>query len=956
MKPKLSSEEKVELIHNLNIKIGSDINNLEDAYEVEQELQRKKKQLENCIAHFSSIVNLSQTSQLSPIKGNDHVSAKHSATIRKAEANINQITDIKNKSVKLTAKIDQFLSKTESFREELDKRFSTISKLEGVLLYFKSFEKIDDLSRQMKQCRDNEQLIQLYGELKGMCSQHTQGHQAAYIKEYKHYWHNILKENFSKHYEDILKALKWPITSASESSPPSKDVLMKFSNLTRYLFIIQEPEDQIPNSNLEDLSSGSHTSLPVRIMLRPLKKRFQFHFTGTRQTARIDRPEWFLTQTLTWIKDHRKFVNDHVQPVADKLELSHINAVDEFNNGLISFAAERLHTVLGLYISQGSKGEIVDVDAAFAHAVDETLGFHRELQSLTGYPLNMALHVLTKAEHFVRWIAVEKKYALAKMDEALESEQWCEPVAAGVSVAVGAALWVPRCADWFIALLKTIEDRYSMLPQPGHRLQFVELQLELIEEWRVRLTQLLGAALHELRAESLLAGGPQPLAAVLNAAHYTRTVLLQWAHSLHYLQLHFYRRQFEHFTQQQHKDDEVIPEDTTVEEECEENLNKSAAAENIYQAMSINELEFKAKMLALNEMSRQNSVENEPSLSLETSQKLANLSATDALACDADQLEESGVFGEAPSLLAHLRDAGLSALSDHILLEFKATIREYKKLKWHAMLMVEEMGLSVSGALCGPLSALCARLAAAALCLAPPLAARLRAHLAARLDHLMLQVHHLPLHKHALCLAPPLAARLRAHLAARLDHLMLQVHHLPLHKHALCLAPPLAARLRAHLAARLDHLMLQVHHLPLHKHALCLAPPLAARLRAHLAARLDHLMLQEMVLETWFNTGGTLQFTHDVKRNILPAFAPHNKSVAQLNLLPKLLEACKLLNMDYEEARRLRSLLVKQPAEAKQTVDSCGITHIEPKDALRILNQRTDLTDTTTPSSVMELF
>ncbi|XP_013168977.1 PREDICTED: RAD50-interacting protein 1 [Papilio xuthus] len=758
MKSKLSFEDKVELIHNLDVKIGSDINNLEDAYEVEQELQRKKKQLENYIAHISGIVNLNQTQQLSPIKGlgTDQVSAKHSATIQKAEANINQITDIKNKSVKLTTKIDQYLSKTESFREELDKRFSTISKLEGVLLYFKSFEKIDDLSRQMKQCRDNEQLIQLYGELKDMCSQQTQGHQAAYIKEYKHYWHNLLKENFTKHYEDILKVLKWPMTSTSESSQPSKDALMKFSNLTRYLFIIQEPEDLIPNSNLEDLSSGSHTSLPVRIMLRPLKKRFQFHFTGTRQTARIDRPEWFLTQTLTWIKDHRKFVNDHVQPVADKLELSHINAVDEFNNGLISFAAERLHTVLGLYISQGSKGEIADVDAAFAHAVDETLGFHRELQSLTGYPLNMALHVLTKAEHFVRWIAVEKKYALAKMDEALESEQWCEPVAAGVSVAVGAALWVPRSADWFIALLKTIEDRYAMLPQPGHRLQFVELQLELIEEWRVRLTQLLGAALHELRAESLLGAGPHPLTAVLNAAHYTRTVLLQWAHSLHYLQLHFYRRQFEHFTQQQHKDDEVTPAETTVEEESEEKLNQSATAEDIYHTMSINELEFKAKMLALNEMSRQNSVANEPSF-------LASATAS-------------------------------------------------------------------------------------------------------------------------------------------------------------------------------------------------LAPPLAARLRAHLAARLDHLMLQEMVLETWFNTGGTMQFTHDVKRNILPAFAPHNKSVAQLILLPKLLEACKLLNMDYEEARRLRSLLVKQPAEAKQISESCGITHIEPKDVLRILNQRTDLTDTATPSSVMELF
>lgn len=67
--------------------------------------------------------------------------------------------------------------------------------------------------------------------------------------------------------------------------------------------------------------------LPVRVLLRPLKKRFAFHFMGSRQTARIDRPEWFLTQTLTWIKDHQNFVQNNVQPVADKLELDNVNAV-----------------------------------------------------------------------------------------------------------------------------------------------------------------------------------------------------------------------------------------------------------------------------------------------------------------------------------------------------------------------------------------------------------------------------------------------------------------------------------------------------------------------------------------------------------------------------------------------------------------------------------------------------
>lgn len=43
----------------------------------------------------------------------------------------------------------------------------------------------------------------------------------------------------------------------------------------------------------------------------------------------------------------------------------------------------------------------------------------------------------------------------------------------------------------------------------------------------------------------------------------------------HYLQLHFYRSQFYNFTQQQHRDEEAISADVTVEEEPEETLEKS---------------------------------------------------------------------------------------------------------------------------------------------------------------------------------------------------------------------------------------------------------------------------------------------------------------------------------------------------------------------------------------------
>ncbi|KAI8420838.1 hypothetical protein MSG28_008037 [Choristoneura fumiferana] len=645
-------------------------------------------------------------------------------------------------------------------------------------------------------------------------------------------------------YEDVLKQLKWPMVTGADNSPLPKDVLVKFYGLTKFLFLIEEPDDEQARMLSGDFSL-ENPCLPVKILLRPLKKRFTFHFTGQRQTARLDRPEWFLTQTLTWIKDHQGFVKSHVQPLADKLNIRHIRAVAEFNAGLISFAAERLHTVLGLYNTQGTKHEnIADTDAAFAHAVDEALGFHRELVLMTGHEANSVLSVLTKAEIFVRWLAVEKKYALAKLDETLDNEQWSEPIAGGNGSAVGTVIWVPRGADWFIALLKTIEDRYAVLPQPGHRLQFLELQLELVEEWRVRLTQIMSAALGALEADSFLAGGARdPLSAVVNAAHYSREVLLQWAHSLHYLQLHYYRRQFQHFTHQQHQEDS---ESLGSDDENDDDKRGKEKSDSEDEALSLKDVEQKAKNLALDELTRRNSAMPELSqfdiMSPTGTRNVPELTSQAA--------EEAGVWAEAPGLLGRLRDAGLKALVDHAFMEFKAAMREYRRQKWHAMLVVEENALCVSGPLCRPLSALCARLATA--------------------------------------------------------------------------------------SARL-------------------APALSVRLRGCLAENVDGYIFEEVVLESWFNTGGTMQFTHDVKRNLVPAFAPPNKSASQINYLPKLLESCKLLNMEYDDARCLRAQVKKPSIAAKETLLNQGIRVIEPPEALRILNQRTDLSDAGA-GSVMDLF
>jgi len=38
-------------------------------------------------------------------------------------------------------------------------------------------------------------------------------------------------------------------------------------------------------------------------------------------------PEWYFTQVLTWIRDHREFLNERIQPELEKAELGHVNAL-----------------------------------------------------------------------------------------------------------------------------------------------------------------------------------------------------------------------------------------------------------------------------------------------------------------------------------------------------------------------------------------------------------------------------------------------------------------------------------------------------------------------------------------------------------------------------------------------------------------------------------------------------
>lgn len=62
----------------------------------------------------------------------------------------------------------------------------------------------------------------------------------------------------------------------------------------------------------------TNINLPITLLIVPFQKRFFFHFTGKKQTNQPDKPEWFLSRILSWIRDYQTFVLDWLGPVYEE--------------------------------------------------------------------------------------------------------------------------------------------------------------------------------------------------------------------------------------------------------------------------------------------------------------------------------------------------------------------------------------------------------------------------------------------------------------------------------------------------------------------------------------------------------------------------------------------------------------------------------------------------------------
>ncbi|KAL3877501.1 hypothetical protein ACJMK2_035200 [Sinanodonta woodiana] len=356
-----------------------------------------------------------------------------------------------------------------------------------------------------------------------------------FAKETTLFWYKILRDKIAREFEDVLKQLNWPLIVTTIKTPPVHNPVEtreKMDHLFKQLLQLQLPnslncDGQITPAGVAHILGLKPPILPLQLMLKSMRKRFRYHFYGKKQTNDLGKPEWYFTQVLSWIRDHRDFLDQRIQPLLNEAGRHSIDAKLEFMRGVVSFVIEKIDSDLP---------ELMYDEHKFSHLVDEALLFDHELHLNYGYPTSYpsSLHVLTEGTAFEKWISVEKKFALEKLDFMMSSSTaWKSQYK---DIADVDEMKVPECGESFMTLMLTITDRYKHLPHPAHKIQFLDLQLELLEDFRIRIVQVMKDVTHSPLGDRYCA--------ILNTTYYISEVLREWSELVFFVQLQYYKTQF----------------------------------------------------------------------------------------------------------------------------------------------------------------------------------------------------------------------------------------------------------------------------------------------------------------------------------------------------------------------------------------------------------------------------
>ncbi|XP_028254144.1 RAD50-interacting protein 1 isoform X2 [Parambassis ranga] len=501
--------------------LGSELKSLKYAEELLKKLQKENTVLEEQVLTVSSSI---------PPKVSEALSAAEEARC--------SLEDLLQKEQHISNILQQHLQEAQPWMDNLSQTCNQIDTIERHLRYLLCLQHIEELSAAVQQCLMTSSVWEAIRALDGMAvldsklSQSGCSHIQGFLQETLFFWHKIIKDRLASDFEKILSQLHWPIISPpAQSLTPTancQDTNSELDLLITQLLALQTSDDLISQKTLASCRGPSLVPpllqdpplcLPIQIMLQPLSRRFKYHFYGNRQTNSLSKPEWYLTQVLMWMGYSSTFMEEKIQPILDRAQ-ANVCAKVELCRGLLYLVQEK--------VAHDASRLLYD-DTLFCHLVEEVLQFEKELRTNQSYPsvLPGLLHLLLEDTILQKWLTVEKKMAVEKMDAMLSAEgAWSSQYK---DISDMDELKAPDCAETFMTLLQVITERYRDLPCPSAQLKFLGLQRDLVDDFRIRLTQV-------MKEESRCPLGIR-YCAILNAVNYISTILGDWGDNVFFLQL-----------------------------------------------------------------------------------------------------------------------------------------------------------------------------------------------------------------------------------------------------------------------------------------------------------------------------------------------------------------------------------------------------------------------------------
>jgi RAD50-interacting protein 1 len=173
-----------------------------------------------------------------------------------------------------------------------------------------------------------------------------------------------------------------------------------------------------------------------------------------------------------------------------------------------------------------------------AHTIDELFVFDKQLKMYFNYPNDEynCLHILCDDKIFSHWTQLEHRICISKIDTMFSNGQkdeiWsckCDDID---------EYKIPNCTESFILLMKSIAERYKQLPYASKKLRLLKLQLELFNDYRLRLCLF-------IRDDNV---SKDPLnkinLGILNATNYILYVLGEWENTHFYIELQFIKSSY----------------------------------------------------------------------------------------------------------------------------------------------------------------------------------------------------------------------------------------------------------------------------------------------------------------------------------------------------------------------------------------------------------------------------